>query len=165
MAFMISKTPHRNPVGFTLLELVLILGVLGILAGISSPAIRGIRDWLADRESRLLFMELETACRLYRMEWGDWPEELANEEVELSADPATWRRLLGPYMGEGPQDGMLSDGHGNTDIRLVLDADGDHWIEGSRLIGVPEADRTERLWARVAIYSLDADGNLVAKSW
>jgi hypothetical protein len=62
-------------------------------------------------------------------------------------------------------DELLTDGLGNTDIRLVLDADGDHWIEGSDLSGLPEADRPQRLWARVALYSLDDDGNLSAKSW
>lgn len=157
---------NRNGAGgFSLMELVLVLGLLGLLAGLTAPALRGIRLWLSERESRLLFMEVETACRLYRMERGGWPDELTGREIFLNGGTVDWRRVLGPYMERPVADEALVDGRGNTDIRMVLDADGDHWIEGSELSGLTEAERPERLWARVAIYSLDTDGNLSAKNW
>jgi general secretion pathway protein G len=151
--------------GFTLMELLMVLGLLGLLAGMTAPALRGVREWLSGRESRLLFMELETACRLYRMENGSWPESLTGREVRLDADPVDWRTILGPYLERAVLDVTLTDGHGNPDIRLVLDADGDHWIEGDELRGLPEPDRPRRIWTLVALYSLDHDGNVSATNW
>jgi prepilin-type N-terminal cleavage/methylation domain-containing protein len=159
------KLNHGRRSGFTLMEMILVLGLLGLLAGLTTPALRGVRDWLAVRESHLVFMEVETACRLYRVEHGHWPEALTRGEVRLDADRVDWRSALGLYMERPVMDELLVDGRGNTDIRLVLDADGDHWIEGNDLSGLPEADRPQRLWARVALYSLDDHGNLSATSW
>jgi prepilin-type N-terminal cleavage/methylation domain-containing protein len=157
-----KQKPHR---GFTLMELVLVLGLLGLLAGLTAPALGGIRAWLAGRESQLLFLEVESACRLYRMENGAWPEPFTAGEIGLNDRPAAWKDFLASYMEREVHGPQLEDGHGNSEIRLVLDTDGDHWIYGRELTRLPESERPERLWARVAIYSLNPDGSLSATNW
>lgn len=147
------------------MELVLVLGLLGLLAGVTVPAVSGVRAWLAGRESQLLFIEVESACRLYRMENGAWPGPMTQGEVALNATPGAWRDALGPYIERDIHEKPLADGHGNTDIRVALDVDGDHWVDGSQLRGLPESQRPVRIRARVAIYSLGTDGKLSAKNW
>lgn len=147
------------------MELILVLGLLGLLAGLTAPAVGGVRAWLAGRESQLLFMDVESACRLYRMEHGSWPEPLSQGEIGLNESTVAWRDVLAPYLERRIEAQVLEDGHGNTDIRIVLDVDGDHWIDGTQLRGLPESNRPARIRARVAIYSLNPNGSLSAKNW
>jgi prepilin-type N-terminal cleavage/methylation domain-containing protein len=151
--------------GFSLIELVAVLGVLAILAGIGASGLRGVQVWMRERASAQLFMELQTACRLYQMERGDWPASLRSGEIELNAPESGWREALAPYLERPVHDRVIRDGFGNERILLVVDVDGDRWIEGRELAALPVEERPTRLWARVAVYSLDEAGKAVAKSW
>ncbi len=151
--------------GHSLLELVVVLAVLGVLAGVGLAGAKGIRAWLARGETRALFLELQTACRLCRHELGGWPEALAGGEIALNGEGPDWRAALAPYL-ERPVHGCeLADGHGNTRLFLLVDADDDHWIEPAEFRALAPEERPPRLWERAAVYSLDADGRLAAASW
>jgi len=151
--------------GHSLLELLVVLAVLGVLAGIGFAGAQGIRGWLARGETRALFLELQTACRLYRHEQGGWPPALLGGELALNGDGPDWRAALAPYL-ERPVIGCeLADGFGNTRLFLLVDHDDDHWIGAAEFRALAPEARPERLWERVAVYSLDADGRLAAASW
>lgn len=150
--------------GFTLLEMLLVIGIAVLMMGLSGSAWQGIRRWQAGAESRLLFMELENACGLYRQETGDWPAGLQEGELGLAGSLAL-QEALAPYLERPLLGTTLRDGFGNTDIRLIVDADGDHWIEASDFAGLEPDRRPSRLWARVVVYSLGGDGRLGAASW
>lgn len=161
----LGKNFLQDNKGFSLLEVLLVLGVMSILAGLATGGSKGIRNWLAASESRSLFMEMENACLQYRMNHGRWPPALGQTETELNADGGDWRDALAPYLERRVVDRVLRDGFGHTRLFLLVDLDGDRWIERDQFRALGEADRPERIWARVAMYSLDEDGALVSTSW
>lgn len=148
-----------------MLELLIVLSLLAVMAGVALPGAGAVRGWLARSESQSLFRELESACQLYWLERGAWPEGLLKGEVALDDGGQDWREEVAPYMERRLVGEELADGHGNTRLLLVVDGDGDRWIEAGDFSALDVAERPERLWRRVAVYSLDADGRLAAASW
>lgn len=151
--------------GFSLVELLLVLGVMAILGGLGMAGIKGVHNWLGAQQSRSLFTELQNACRIYRMEHGAWPDAFLNGETELNAEGSGWRNQLAPYLESRVADRLLEDGFGNTRIFLIVDLDGDHWIEREAFAAADPLQLPGRLWARVVIYSMDNAGALAAVSW
>ena len=147
--------------GFSLFELLVVLAVMTILGGLGFSGLGGLQLWIARQEAQALFHELEMACLRYRMENGAWPDSLTAGEISLNGASTDWRDELAPYMEQDLSELRLTDGFGNTDLRLVVDVDGDHWIRASEAGGLNGED----LWARAAVYSLDEQGILVMASW
>ncbi|NDV63494.1 type II secretion system protein [Puniceicoccales bacterium CK1056] len=160
-----SKLDAHGKAGFSLLELLVVLGILSLLAGLATGGSKGIQNWLAASESQSLFMEIANACQQYRMEHGEWPEAFRAGETDLNAAAEDWSKALAGYLERRVLDRVLRDGFGNTRLFLVLDSDGDHWIEPGQFEAMEEGIVPDRIWARVAIYSLDEAGRLTAKSW
>ena len=62
---------HRG--GFTLLELIVVIAIIGILFAIIFPAVSGMRERARAREAAVTQKGLEIAIRAYRTEYGYWP--------------------------------------------------------------------------------------------
>ena len=148
-----------------MVEMLIVLSIMGILAGLGISGTTGIRRWMGTIQTEALFMELESACRMYRLETGEWPSGGRSGEWDLEGNASGLRMELASFLeNHGPND-RLEDGFGNRTLYLIFDTDGDHWIEPSDFEALSEADRPERLWKRVVAYSLGKDGELVAQSW
>lgn len=166
LAYMSKSQSSRHPVhGFSLLELLVVLGILSLLAGLASSGSKGIRNWLAAQESEALFLEIKNACHRYRLDHGRWPGTFMEGETGLNASGGTWREQLSGYMERQVIDRIVEDGYGNSRLFLLMDTDGDHWINREQFESVEGAGLPDKIWARIAIYSLDASGNLISKSW
>ena len=59
--------------GFSLLELIVVVGVIAILMSIMLPVVSGVKDAARQREAEVTRKALETAIRAYRTEYGYWP--------------------------------------------------------------------------------------------
>lgn len=151
--------------GFSLLELILVLAVLGLLAGLGASAGRAVQRSTAVHETRGLFLELMTACQLYRVETGKWPPGLDAGGLELTPGSPEWKGALQPFMERTLAGVPLADGFGNTRLFIQVDLDGDRWIPGEQLTGLVPDQRPERVAGRLAVYSVDAEGNLGRGSW
>jgi prepilin-type N-terminal cleavage/methylation domain-containing protein len=151
--------------GFSLLELLAVLAVILILAGLTLPSMSGIQRWLAIGETEALFHEIEHACRIHRMENGHWPAGLSAGEVALNDTDGRWRDPVSRNMETPWPDEGLADGFGHADIYILVDVDGDHWILPGEFEALQPMDRPSQLWSRVAIYSLDAMGRLAVSNW
>jgi prepilin-type N-terminal cleavage/methylation domain-containing protein len=150
--------------GFSLMELLIVLVVAGLLSGLSLSAYGGLRNIMAERESWLRFTEVTQAVRLYELEQGQWPDWLAQGEAELTASSG-WLDSLSAYY-EGPfARGEVSDGFGHRRVFIVADLDGDRWIHAEDFRELAEAERPQRLHARIVAYSLDAEGRLATSTW
>ena len=151
--------------GFSLLELLLVLGILSLLSGLGFSAVQVIQRHLGHAESATLFAELETACRLYRLEHGDWPDGLRGGEVDLNGEGEKWQTALAPYLESIDPEKPLEDGFGNPSLFLVLDGDHDRRIQATDFRALPAASRPDGLRRRVALYSLDGQGRLASANW
>ena len=63
----------NNKHGFTLIELMVVIVILGILAGLIVPRIMGRPDEARRAKARIQLESLETALKLYRLDNGNYP--------------------------------------------------------------------------------------------
>lgn len=121
--------------GFTLIELMVVIVILGILAGLIIPRIMGRPEEAKRLKANLQIESLETALKLYKLDNGMYPDteqglQALVEEPEAGTLPKNWRK--GGYLEKGrvPRDPWdnefvyLSPGvHGEYDI-ISYGADG-----------------------------------------
>lgn len=127
--------------GFTLIELMVVLVILGVLASLIVPRIMGRPEEARRIKAQIDIQSLETALKLYSLDNGDYPttEQGLQALIEPPATgviPKQWRQ--GGYLEKGkiPEDPWgneyiyLSPGsYGDFDL-LSYGADGELGGEG-----------------------------------
>ena len=130
----------NNHRGFTLIELMVVIVILGILAGLIVPRIMSRPDEAKQLKAKIQIESLETALKLYKLDNGGYPTTeqglVALVEQPESGQAAKWK--AGGYLEKGkvPKDPWeneflyLSPGvHGDFDI-ISFGADGVEGGEG-----------------------------------
>ena len=133
------NTPYpgkrRHQQGFTLIELMVVIVILGILAGLIVPRIMGRPEEAKQLKAKLQIESLETSLKLYKLDNGTYPTteqglQALIEQPTSGALPQKWRE--GGYVEKGrlPKDPWggdfvyLSPGvHGDFDL-ISYGADG-----------------------------------------
>ena len=105
---------RRGEKGFTLIELMVVIVILGILAGLIVPRIMGRPDEARRAKARIQIESIETALKLYKLDNGNYPttEQGLQALVEPPAGGAlakNWRQ--GGYLEKGkvPKDPWDND--------------------------------------------------------
>ena len=96
--FSISSSPHQSrQLGFTLLELLVVLVILGLLAGYVAPKYFAQIGKSEVKTAQAQIGALEKALDQYRIDTGRYP---ANEQglAALTAKPADEPKWAGPYL-------------------------------------------------------------------
>ncbi len=95
----------RSRRGFTLIEVLLVMAILGVIAGMVVPRLLGRQTHANADASRLAIKGLEQAMKLYALDHhGEFPSTAQGIGSLLQApngDSANWR---GPYLDAPPQD-------------------------------------------------------------
>jgi general secretion pathway protein G len=135
-----TLTPGRK--GFTLIELMVVIIILGVLAGLVLPRFMGRTEEAKRTKAKLQIENLESALKLYKLDNGSYPttQQGLDALVKLPTAgtiPKSWRE--GGYL-EKPQIPLdpwgrpyvyLSPGMKNKDFDLKsLGADGEEGGEG-----------------------------------
>ena len=104
----------RNENGFTLIELMVVIVILGILAGLIVPRIMGRPDEARQAKARIQIESLETALKLYKLDNGDYPTteqglQALIEPPDVGEPAKRWRD--GGYLEKGkvPRDPWDND--------------------------------------------------------
>lgn len=96
---------HTTPVqcrsrpGFTLIEVLTVVGIIALLLGILIPALGGARDQARRARVRSLIVALDNGLELFRNDFGEYPDSEVRDDP-ITDFPAT----------EGPED-CLWGGH------------------------------------------------------
>jgi len=71
-----EKKNKRNEAGFTLIELMVVIVILGILAGLVVPRIMDRPEQARKQKAEVQIESLETACKLFKLDTGSYPSSL-----------------------------------------------------------------------------------------
>jgi len=156
--------PDTSKSGFTLLELLVTLSLMGLMTGLVTGSWMGIRQWMMKQESSLAFNELEQAMRLYRMDHGEWPFARSGKEAKITAPADTRLALLDGYLEGAAVETLLGEAGKASELRILVDHDGDNWIEGEAVKG-GSTELPERIRGAVVLYTVDNRGRVVGVSW
>ena len=93
-----------NVHGFTLIELMVVIVILGILAGLIIPRIMGRPEEARRMKARVQMESVETALRLYKLDNGIYPSTEQGLQALIEAPavgelPRAWRK--GGYLEKG----------------------------------------------------------------
>ena len=120
------KRTRREERGFTLIELMVVLVILGILAGLIVPKFMGRPDEARRAKARIQVESLETALKLYKLDNGNYPTTEQGLKALVEAPTAgklatNWRE--GGYLEKGQ---VPKDPWGNDFVYLCPGAHGDY---------------------------------------
>lgn len=127
--------------GFTLIELMVVIVILGVLAGLIVPRIMGRPEEARRMKARVQMESIETALRLYKLDNGGYPSteqglQALVQPPAVGELPRAWRE--GGYLEKGqvPKDPWgneyvyLSPGRHHDYDLVSYGADGEEGGEG-----------------------------------
>ncbi|UCF86446.1 MAG: type II secretion system major pseudopilin GspG [Desulfobacteraceae bacterium] len=94
----------KNQRGFTLIELMVVIVILGVLAGLIIPRIMGRPEEARRMKARVQIESIETALKLYKLDNGSYPSTEQGLQALVEAPtvgqlPRAWRE--GGYLEKG----------------------------------------------------------------
>jgi len=126
-----------NDRGFTLIELMVVIVILGILAGLIIPRIMGRPEEARRIKARIQMESIETALKLYKLDSGSYPttEQGLQSLVEAPSVgelPKAWRE--GGYLEKGK---LPKDPWGNDYVYLCPGLQGEFDLSSYGADGEP----------------------------
>lgn len=126
--------------GFTLIELMVVIVILGILAGLIVPRIMDRPDEAKQMKARMQIESLETALKLYKLDNGSYPTteqglQALVEPPQTGNVPENWKK--GGYLEKGR---VPTDPWGNEFVYLSPGVQGEFDIISYGADGVPEGE-------------------------
>jgi len=114
--------------GFTLIELMVVIVILGILAGLIVPRIMSRPEEARQAKARMQIESLETTLKLYKLDNGSYPSTEQGLQALVEAPtvgdlPRKWRE--GGYLEKGK---VPADPWGNDYVYLSPGTSGDYDI-------------------------------------
>jgi general secretion pathway protein G len=96
-----SSLPRALRRGFTLLEIMIALAILGLLVGLSVSNFAGIFDSASISTARLFVNEsIKLPLTTYRIQMGDYPSTAEGLQALVTAPAAHADQWHGPYLAE-----------------------------------------------------------------
>jgi prepilin-type N-terminal cleavage/methylation domain-containing protein len=154
---------------FTLVELLVVMAIIAVLAGLLLPALAGVRDKAHATRARAEMKALQTAISMYESDYGYLPMPPPSPAADILLSDAQYtaliqtlqnvapcgnargKRYLDVSTKQGP--GVFNDPWGQP-YKVFLDLDYDGDIEAN-------LDATygpyEKVYGRVAVFSLGKD--------
>ena len=130
-------TRRCNTLGFTLIELMVVIVILGILAGMIVPRIMGRPEEAKQLKAKMQIESIETALKLYKLDNGMYPDteqglQALVEQPQTGTLPKKWRE--GGYLEKGR---LPKDPWGNEFVYLSPGVHGEYDIMAYAADGVP----------------------------
>ena len=83
----IPRPPSPAPRGFTLVELLVVITIIGILVGLTIPAVIYVRVIAKQAAVTLDLKQLEMACQAYKEKFGEYPPDFCCVNYHVGTPP------------------------------------------------------------------------------
>ena len=177
------KTPRPNKNAFTLIELLMVIAIIGILAGILIPTVGTVREKANIAASRAQLTNYVSAITMFKSEYGFYPfadaqvnngkqinslnddfvKTLSGRDGSTLSTEGGNRRSIGFHSFSESEfflddfdnidDSRIADRFNNTKLFIVIDGEGDGEIRVPNVNG----SGTKELKASVTAYTDDGD--------
>ena len=95
-----KKAPRIYDAGFTLIELIVVIAIIGILASFVVPNVLGRTDQAKVAKVKSDFKALDTQCKMFRADHGRYPDSID----ELLSPPTDPNGITIDYLSSEPLD-------------------------------------------------------------
>lgn len=117
---------RKNERGFTLIELMVVIVILGVLAGMIVPKIMDRPEQAKVTKAKMMLESVGTALDLYKLDMGNYPTteqglQALVEAPESDGGSSSWRK--GGYLDKGK---VPKDPWNNDFVYLSPGANGDY---------------------------------------
>ena len=133
-----NKRMHQQ--GFTLIELMIVIAIIGILAAVAIPAYKDYTLRAKVGEAMNLSSGAKAAVAEYHMTNGTFPGSNADAGLAASTD------ILGNYVASVAvgADGVITATFNTDDVNLTVDGAG---VAGTTIVFTPTAETGSITWA------------------
>ena len=91
------RNRRRNDAGYTLLELLVVMGILAVLTAVATPQLMGYFGKAKTQSAQIQIENIGTALEMYYMENGAYPSASVGLKALVEATPEA-PRWNGPYL-------------------------------------------------------------------
>jgi len=130
----------RQAGGFTLIELMVVMIILGVLAALVAPRLLGKADKAKVTEAKIQIKNFETALRLFKMDNGFYPS--TEQGLEALISPPEEGQIPENYKENGylEKKVIVLDPWGNEYVYISPGELGDYDIVSYGADGIPEGE-------------------------
>ena len=141
----LSAARRRGPRGFTLVELLAVVAVIALLAGMLMPSLGSARASALKARTRVQFSQWAAAMEQFRQEYGYYPVVGTDGRLATAADALKFVRTLGGRNPDGTAVAGAADLNGNLKrLSFCAFADAD-FTDPGRPGGAPDYSGDELL--------------------
>lgn len=137
--------------GFTIVEMLTVMGIIAILIGLLVPALNHVKDYSKQIQQKAQFHSIDVALEMFKTEFGTYPE--SNDNVDIADASKNHPNNAFPYCGANKMAEALVGldllgFHPNSDFRttgvnLVVEKDG---VTKSNRVVYWAYDDTQAVW-------------------
>lgn len=133
-----AKT-QNNPRGFTLIEVLVVMGIISLLSGIAIPSYKGTQEKARIAQAKKDLKDIRTALVILTLDTDRWPGPSTASEINNGLGNESWDLNLpeaglvatnggfpdwnGPYLNSIPEDPWGNDYFFDSDYQI----DGADW--------------------------------------
>ncbi len=154
--------------GFTLLELLVVVAIIGLLVGMLAGGIQAVRNGMKRQKASMESKTIAQALRGYRDDFGEWPKQDETVVADVTCSDEAGQRLVLSRLLENVRKRVYLDIPGGSDKQgafldpwlrpyvITMDMNSDGLCDVNAKLDQPAATYVTNVASDVAVFSWGA---------